>query len=136
LTVYSNGGKGVQVGANVGVRVIVGVTVIVGLGVVVLESGVIPAISSGVGPGLKIKKTTTVPSVMNKASNPNAAGKFSVISGNLLARTSVVFFMPSGASNSVPQTRQRGADLFKRVPQTGHSFVFELFVSELIIFLD
>lgn len=133
FTVYSSGGSGVQVGACVAVNVTVGVIVIVGLGVAV------PAASGVTSPGCagvldcKIKKTTTAPSVRNRANNPNAAGRLSVISGSRFALTLDSFLGEATVSSSVPQTRQRFADSFNLVPHTGQSLVFEVFVSGLII---
>jgi hypothetical protein len=135
LTMYSVGGRGVQVGASVGVSVTVGVTVTVGLAVAVPASGVISPTSVGLFE-LRIRKTATAPSVINNASNPNAAGRLKVISGSLFARTSDAFFESAFASISVPQTRHLVALAFNLVPHTGQSFVFEEFFSGLILILD
>jgi uncharacterized protein YejL (UPF0352 family) len=56
-----------------------------------------------------------------------------VISGSRFALTVIGFLVSAFTSSSVPQTKQRLADSFSRVPQTGHNFVFEVFVSGLII---
>ena len=132
LTVYSSGGRGVQVGAWVGVSVTVGVMVMVGLDVAVPDSGVISAVSTGVF-DWSTRNTTTAPNVINRANRPKAAGRDNVISGSRLALTFESFFGEATLSSSVPQTKQRFADSFNLVPQTGQSFVFEVFVSGLII---
>jgi hypothetical protein len=129
------GGKGVHVGACVGVRVMVGVIVMVGLAVGVLVSVVITADSTEPFE-LITKKIKTAPSVRKRANKTSAAGKLSVISGNLFARTSEEFLGVLLCSSLVPQTRHRVADSLRRVPQTGQSFVGEVFFSGLILFLD
>jgi hypothetical protein len=106
------------------------------LAVAVPAAGWVASEISGADSDLSIKKITTAASVINKANKPSAAGKLRVISGNRLARTSEFFFESALTSSSVPQTRHLVADSFKRVPQTGQSFVLEEFVSGLIIILD
>jgi hypothetical protein len=104
----------------------------VGLGVVVPDSGLNSTVSTGVF-DCSTRKTTTAPNVRNKANKPNAAGRLRVISGNRFALTFESFFGEAIVSSSVPQTKQRLADSFNLVPQTGQSFDFEVFVSGLII---
>ena len=83
---YSIGGNGVQVASGVGDRVMVGVSVIVGLAVGE-PVGKTSLITSPL-PEFNTRKMSTAPKVKNKASNPNAAGKLRVISGNRFARIS------------------------------------------------
>ena len=125
-----------HVGGCVAISVTVGVTVTVGLTVAVPDSGVNSPVASAGCPGCKTRKMTTAPRVIKRANNPKAAGRLRVISGSRLARTSADFFESAVVSSSVPQTRHLVADSFNLVPQTGQSFVFEVFVSGLIIILD
>jgi hypothetical protein len=74
--------------------------------------------------------------VITKASIPNAAGRLKVISGNRFARICSAFLVLAVLSNSVPHTMHLVAESFNRVPHTGQSFVFEVFVSWLIVFPD
>jgi hypothetical protein len=108
--------------------------VIVGLAVAVPDSGVISATSSGLL-DCRTRKTTAAARVMSNANSPKAAGRLRVNSGNLLARTPLDFLVFFTESKSVPQTRHLVADSLMRVPQTGQSFVFEVFVSWLILIL-
>jgi hypothetical protein len=70
------------------------------------------------------KYTSIAPIAIKRASNPNATGKFNVITGIRLPR-----FICAGLDGllellkSLPQTRQRAASSLTRVPHVGHSFV-------------
>jgi hypothetical protein len=68
------------------------------------------------------------------ASNPIAAGRLSVIDGNLLPCTTFADWDASTVlTKSAPHTRHRVASSFTRVPQVGQIFVGEVFDSRVII---
>lgn len=132
-TVYSNGGRGVQVGSGVDVAVEVGVVVMVGV-----SEGVGVMVGSTTCPvELSTAKTTAAPIPRIKMIRPIAIGRLSVTSGMrgpwMFER--VLLLAGSGKStleNVLPHTRHRVALSLMRVPQFGHTFVFGLFISGLI----
>ena len=112
---------------------VTGVGVVVAVGVIVMVGVSVGATACATGWRMA-KYTRMAPMAINSASNPNAAGKFNVITGIRLVR-----FIWAGLADllellkSLPHTRQRAASSFTRVPQVGHNFVGLDGVSGLII---
>jgi hypothetical protein len=120
--VFVKVGKGVLVG--IGVPVEVGVIVAVTVGMIT-DAGVWRC---------KAKYTITAPIIRNNASRPMAPGRLNVMDGIRLPWTT----MPACTTFSVlvrsaPQTRQRVASSFTRVPQVGHTLVGDVFFSGVIL---
>jgi hypothetical protein len=122
-------GSGVLV--EVGKGVIVAVDVAVAVEVTVAAS-VGRTTASGVC-RCRAKYTMIAPIPRNKANKPIAAGRDKVIEGIRLPSTTLddceAF---SVIVRSAPQTRQRVASSFTRVPQVGHNFMGDVFVSGVI----
>ena len=129
--VYSTGGSGVKVGRGdaviVGARVCVWVGVVVMVGVTV-GSTTLPLLRS-------TPNTTAAPMPTSRTTNPNAIGRFRVISGRR-GPWMDLFSLPEGEAllKVCPQTWQRAALSLTFEPQVGQDFVEGLLVSSVIMF--